>query len=196
MSLTFEEAELAEARRVNRLLASAPRLPLRTQWDVAIINGALTLSQALPDSSLKRAHIAVEDRRVVAGGRDAMVRILRPQGACRGVYVDIHGGAWVLGNARMDDRINAQLVETCHVAVVSVDYRLALKNPVRTVLDDCETAALWVLENLEDEFGDGPPRRSGCAARGWRTGSPASSCFTAATTSGERRACGLRARTP
>jgi len=152
MALTFEEVELAEARRVNRLLASAPRLPLRSSWDVAMINGALTLSQALPASNLKRAGIAVEDRRVEADGRDAMVRILRPPGPCRGVYIDIHGGAWVLGNARMDDRINALLVETCDVAVVSVDYRLALKNPVHTVLDDCETAALWVLENLQNEF--------------------------------------------
>ena len=153
MSLTFEEIELAEARRVNRLLASTPRMPLRTPWDVAMINGALTLSQALQTPDFKRAGIQVEERRVEADGRDAMVRILRPKGPCRGVHIDIHGGAWVLGSARMDDRLNAQLVETCGLAVVSVDYRLALKNPVHTVLDDCETAALWVLENLKEEFG-------------------------------------------
>ena len=153
MSLTFEENELNEARRVNRLLASAPRVPLRTPWDVAVINGALSLSHALPAGNLKRHGIVVEDRRVEAGGRDAMVRILRPAGPCRGVHIDIHGGAWVLGSARMDDRLNAELVETCGLAVVSVDYRLALKNPVHTVLDDCETAALWVLDNLKSEFG-------------------------------------------
>jgi acetyl esterase/lipase len=118
-----------------------------------MVNGALTLSQALQTPDFKRAGILVEERRVEAGGRDAMVRILRPKGPCRGVHIDIHGGAWVLGSARMDDRLNLQLVETCGLAVVSVDYRLALKNPVHTVLDDCETAALWVLENLKSEFG-------------------------------------------
>ena len=153
MALTFEPDEVAEARRVNRLLATTPRLPLRTEWDVAFINGALSLSHALPGPDFQRSGLTVENRRVEAGGRDALVRIVRPQGPCRGVHVDIHGGAWVLGSARMDDRLNALMAETCGVAVVSVDYRLALKNPVHAVLDDCETAALWVLENLEAEFG-------------------------------------------
>jgi len=153
MSLTFEDVELIEARRVNRLLSSTPRVPLRTPWDVAMVNGAITLSQALQTPDFKKAGIKVEERRVEANGRDAMVRILRPKGECRGVHIDIHGGAWVLGSARMDDRLNAQLVETCGLAVVSVDYRLALKNPVHTVLDDCEAAALWVLANLKSEFG-------------------------------------------
>jgi acetyl esterase/lipase len=153
MGLTFEPEEILEARRVNRLLATTPRMALRSEWDVAVINGALSLSQALPGPAFKQAGLAVENRRVEAGGRDALVRIVRPQGPCRGVYIDIHGGAWVLGSARMDDRLNAQLAQTCGVAVVSVDYRLALKNPVHAVLDDCETAALWVLENLQAEFG-------------------------------------------
>lgn len=153
MSLTFEAAELGEARRVNRLLAASPRMTLRTPWDVAVINSVLSLSQALPAANFKRIGITVQDRRVEADGRDVAVRILRPEGPCRGVYIQIHGGAWVLGSARMDDRLNAQMVETAGVAVVSVDYRLALKNPVHAVLDDCETAALWVLANLRSEFG-------------------------------------------
>jgi acetyl esterase/lipase len=153
MSLMFEETEIAEARRVNRLLASTPRLPLRTAWDVAVLNGALRLSQALPSPNLRRVGITVEDRRIEAGGRQAMVRILKPVGPCQGAFLDIHGGAWVLGNARMDDALNAEIVKTCNVAVVSVDYRINLENAVRAALDDCETAAAWVLANMEAEFG-------------------------------------------
>jgi acetyl esterase/lipase len=152
MALTFENAELVEARRVNRLLAASPRMTLRTPWDVAVINGVISLSQALPAANFKRAGIKAEDRRVEADGRDVAVRILRPDGPCRGVYIHIHGGAWVLGNARMDDRLSVQMIQTCGMAVVSVDYRLAMKNPVHAVLDDCETAALWVLANLRTEF--------------------------------------------
>ena len=155
MSLRFEEAEILEQRRVNRLLASTPRMPLRTAWDVAVLNGALRLSQALPSPNLRRIGVAVEQRRVAALGREAVVRILRPVGECRGVYLDIHGGAWVLGNARMDDAINAEIVRTCGLAVVSVDYRLVLGNAVLAALDDCEAAAVWALENLEAEFGGG-----------------------------------------
>ena len=104
MSLTFEENELNEARRVNRLLASAPRVPLRTPWDVAVINGALSLSHALPAGNLKRHGVLVEDRRVEAGGRDAMVRILRPAGpaaACTSTSMAAPGcsaaRAWTTG---------------------------------------------------------------------------------------------------
>jgi len=153
MTLRFDTTELEEAKRVNRLLATTPRMPLRTAWDVAVLNGALRLSQALPGPNLKRLGITVEERRVEALGREAMVRILRPVGACRGVYLDIHGGAWVLGNARMDDALNADIVKTCGVAVVSVDYRIALENAVLAALDDCETAAAWTLEVMESEFG-------------------------------------------
>lgn len=153
MTLRFEEAEVMEARRLNRLLASTPRMPLRTPWDVAVLNGALRLSQALPSPNLRRVGIEIEERRVEALGREAMVRILRPIGRCRGVYIDIHGGAWVLGNARMDDALNAEIVKTCGVAVVSVDYRVTLRDAVTNALDDCEAATAWALENLESEFG-------------------------------------------
>lgn len=153
MTLRFEPDEVMEARRVNRLLASTPRMPLRTAWDVAVLNGALRLSQALPSPNFRRAGITVEERKVQALGREAAVRILKPVGPCRGVYVDIHGGAWVLGNARMDDGLNAEIVKTCGVAVVSVDYRVTLREAVTNALDDCEAATAWVLENMAEEFG-------------------------------------------
>ncbi len=153
MTLKFEESELAEARRVNRLLAATPRMPLQTAWDVAVLNGALKLSQALPSPNFRRAGVTLEVRKVEALGRSAEVRILRPAGPCRGVYIDVHGGAWVLGNARMDDALNVEIARTCGVAVVSVDYRVLLNNAVMAALDDCETATAWALEAMATEFG-------------------------------------------
>ena len=153
MTLRFEEDELMEARRVNRLLAATPRMPLQTAWDVAVMNGALKLSQALPPPNFRRAGVTLETRKVEALGRAADVRILRPVGPCRGVYLDIHGGAWVLGNARMDDALNVEIARDCGVAVVSIDYRVVLNNAVMAALDDCETATAWVLETMQAEFG-------------------------------------------
>jgi acetyl esterase/lipase len=144
---------LAEARRVNRLLASTPRMPLRTAWDVAVLNGALRLSQALPSPNFRCAGVTLEERKVQALGREVGVRIIRPAGSCRGVYLDIHGGAWVLGNARMDDGLNVEIAKTCGVAVVSVDYRIVLENAVLAALDDCEAATVWALETMRAEFG-------------------------------------------
>ncbi len=78
------------------------------------------------------------------------VRILRPVGKPKGVVLDIHGGGWVIGNAQMDDDLNLGMVNACDVAVVSVDYRLAVDTPVEGLMEDCLAAARWLL--CEDEF--------------------------------------------
>jgi acetyl esterase/lipase len=151
LAFEFCEEDLAEARRMNRLLARIPRLQLLTPWDVAIFNGAIWLSQLIPAPI--KPEVLVEGATIESDGHTARVRILRPDGPCKGVYLDIHGGAWVLGNARMDDKLNAEIVRDCGFAVVSVDYRLATKNVMQTVLEDCEAAASWLLDNARAEFG-------------------------------------------
>jgi acetyl esterase/lipase len=65
----------------------------------------------------------------------------------RGIHVHIHGGGWTIGDARMNDELNAALAAEAGLAVVSVDYRLIPNAPFAAVLDDCETAARWVLES-------------------------------------------------
>ncbi|MDN5398503.1 MAG: alpha/beta hydrolase, partial [Pseudomonas sp.] len=81
------------------------------------------------------------------------LRILRPAGPPRGVVLDIHGGGWVIGNAQMDDDLNLGMVNACDVAVVSVDYRLAVDTPIEGLLDDCLTAARWLLADCPEFAG-------------------------------------------
>jgi acetyl esterase len=96
--------------------------------------------------------ITPEDRVVRAGGAAVPVRIFRPEGDARAVYLDIHGGGFYLGSASMGDIRNARCAETLHVAVVSVEYRLAPEHPWPAGPDDCETAAHWLLDHASDEF--------------------------------------------
>jgi acetyl esterase/lipase len=70
-----------------------------------------------------------------------------------GVLFHIHGGAWMAGSPEMMDQLHEIIVDTCNVAVVSVDYRLAPEFPYPAGPDDCETAACWLLEHGVDEFG-------------------------------------------
>src|SRR5438067_3565527 len=70
-----------------------------------------------------------------------------------GVLLHIHGGAWMAGSPEMMDLLHEIIVETCHVAVVSVDYRLAPEHPYPAGPDDCEAAARWLLQNGRREFG-------------------------------------------
>jgi acetyl esterase len=70
-----------------------------------------------------------------------------------GVLFHIHGGAWMAGSPEMMDQLHEILVDQCHLAVVSVDYRLAPEHPYPAGSDDCETAACWLLEHAANEFG-------------------------------------------
>ena len=68
-------------------------------------------------------------------------------GQPRGVYLHIHGGGWVIGGADMQDTMLLALADHAQVAVVSVHYRLAPEHRYPAAPDDCETAALWLVEH-------------------------------------------------
>ena len=72
-----------------------------------------------------------------------------------GAYLWIHGGGWVLGSADSNDPRLESLSNAMNLAVLSVEYRLAPEFPYPAGPDDCETAALWLAENAETEFGTG-----------------------------------------
>jgi acetyl esterase len=89
-----------------------------------------------------------------AGGRQVPVRVTNPRsGSPPGIFLEIHGGGFYMSSAARSDFRNRQLADAAGVAVVSVDYRLAPENPWPAGPDDCETAALWLLEEAEPRFG-------------------------------------------
>jgi acetyl esterase len=83
---------------------------------------------------------------------DVPVRIFVPE-KVNGVYLQIHGGGWVLGRAHHADIRNWHIARHCSLAVVSVDYRLAPEHPYPAGPNDCEDAAAWLVENAKSEFG-------------------------------------------
>jgi acetyl esterase len=80
------------------------------------------------------------------------VRTIVPE-APRGAYLHFHGGGWTLGAAHFMDVPNLRLARACGLAVVSVDYRLAPEHPYPAGPDDCEAAALWLVEHARRELG-------------------------------------------
>ncbi|WDU63902.1 alpha/beta hydrolase fold domain-containing protein [Pseudomonas poae] len=134
------EPELAQMRRFNQKLAWLPRFKIRNRVTPRLIQALLRVSQ-----TLKKAPEA--ERKIVG---NVPVRILRPSGTPKGVVLGIHGGGWVIGNAQMDDDLNLGMVNACDVAVVSVDYRLAVDTPIEGLMADCLAAARWLLS--ADEF--------------------------------------------
>ena len=93
-----------------------------------------------------------QDRVVRGRSGDVPVRVFVPD-QVKGVYLHIHGGGFVLMRAYYFDEALAEIAKRCHVAVVSVDYRLAPEDPYPAAPDDCETVAVWLAEKAGSEFG-------------------------------------------
>ncbi|MFC0407597.1 alpha/beta hydrolase [Roseomonas elaeocarpi] len=142
----FDAEDLSDLRAMNARLDRFPRFRVRGQWEADLIQALLRGSQLLSSLRYPRGRIVAENRMVRWRDRSARVRIIRPSGACQGLYLDIHGGAWAVGNAEMDDPVNAAIARDCGLATVSIDYRLAGRHPLEEVFRDCETAAGWALD--------------------------------------------------
>ncbi len=91
---------------------------------------------------------AVEDR--AADG--VPVRIYRPveQSEPMRALVYFHGGGYVVGSIETHDGTARALAKRTPCIVVSVDYRLAPEHRYPAALDDCWTAASWVLKNAAE----------------------------------------------
>jgi acetyl esterase/lipase len=90
---------------------------------------------------------------VPSRGGGLRLRMLRPDREPIGVYLHIHGGGWTIGGCdEQDPRLEA-LAQATGLCAVSVEYRLAPEHPYPAALDDCEDAALWLLERGASEIG-------------------------------------------
>ncbi|WP_373987196.1 alpha/beta hydrolase [Duganella sp. BuS-21] len=138
------------------MLGWAPRFKINNRVVPLLIQSLLQLSQFGGDGKLARAGIRVEQRTAQADGLSVPVRILRGARPPRGVILDFHGGGWAIGNAKMNDQLNADLIAACDVVVVSVDYRLASNTPLAAIMDDCLAAARWLLDGALDDCNDLP----------------------------------------
>jgi acetyl esterase/lipase len=91
--------------------------------------------------------VEVEDRRIDAGA----VRIYRPiHPRSRAVVLWIHGGGFLIGSARLDDRRCLRYAAELGAVVVSVEYRLAPEHPFPAALDDCLAAWSWLQASAAD----------------------------------------------
>ena len=155
-ALVFEPGALEQMRSFNRKLAWGPRFKISNRVMPFVIQSLLRLSQFVPDVRTIRSGVRISRLTAQADGLRVPVRVLRGNRPPRAVILDFHGGGWAIGNAQMNDPLNAELIAACDVAVVSVDYRLATNTPLAAIMDDCLAAARWLLEGGLPEY-DGLP---------------------------------------
>lgn len=146
----FTKNELEQARRINRQLRWAPRFRAPTRLGRMMIQTMLG-AQAFMPNGVKG--VTTSTRRIDWQGHSVSIRILRPAGKPRGIYVDYHGGGWAIGTAAMDDRVNARIAGDCGLVVVSVDYTTLPDIDLPGMIAQCAAAADWAFEHAQSEFG-------------------------------------------
>jgi acetyl esterase len=99
---------------------------------------------------------SVVDRRVPGPAGEIPVRIYTPPGTGPfPVYVNLHGGGWVIGDLETSDAACRDICRTAACIVVSVDYRLAPEHPFPAAVEDSYAATEWVASHMAEIGGNG-----------------------------------------
>nr|WP_235533260.1 alpha/beta hydrolase [Paenibacillus sp. Leaf72] len=83
---------------------------------------------------------------------DTRVLVYTPESALSDslpVYINMHGGGFILGKAEMDDPWCRLIAHRAGCVVINVDYRLAPEHRFPTAVHECYDVAKWVHEHPE-----------------------------------------------
>ena len=148
----FSDAAIApETRRFNEELEAR----LATMPSILDVPPALVRAARAEGRSILGPVVRLPDgeHRAIDGPAGPVpLRIFRPMRS-KGAFLHIHGGGWTLGAHDQQDVLLHVIAKTTGLTAVSVGYRLAPEDPYPAGPDDCEAAALWVVEHAVREFG-------------------------------------------
>jgi acetyl esterase len=152
ISVGVDEAALAETRAFNQEVAHRlAQMPEAHTLPPEVVRQARRDGFSIfpPLEFLPQA----KELMVPTRGGEIRLRILAPDAEATGIYLHIHGGGWVLGQCDEQDVRLWSLAEATGLCAASVGYRLAPEHPYPAAPDDCEDAALWLLEHGPRELG-------------------------------------------
>jgi len=131
---------------ISSLLTNAPpshEIPFDILQEIRRNGGGLFPYQSFSDQA--------ENRTVEYNSRKVPVRVFNFANP-KFIYLHIHGGGHCIGAADMQDQSLEKISRNLSCVVISIEYRLAPDNPYPAAPDDCETVALWLVENSKKEF--------------------------------------------
>lgn len=144
-NLGLEPSDLRSARRFNSVLAAMPRFHTSRRWNARLINTMLKLHRTLPP--LRRWSSRVSSMPIP--GSSASIRLMHPGNRPSAMLLHFHGGAWVMGSARLEDRLAARIASDCGLLVAAVEFPNAIDDGLDLTLKECLATAHWVIENLQ-----------------------------------------------
>jgi acetyl esterase/lipase len=144
----FERSEIARAHRLNRILAHLPRYHTGRRLNARLLNALIGIGQKFaPSFPAKDISLSALQITVPSGKRE--IRLLLPSAATSAILLHFHGGAWVLGNARLDDRWNGAIASKAGVTVAAADFHLATDDHLDRTIDDAVAVTEWILDHLD-----------------------------------------------
>lgn len=145
----FDDAAIpAETRAVNAMIVELTK-DMPNWWDVGAPR--VRAARARGEGPFPAVEKSPRARTVeIAGpGGPIALRVIAPERP-RGVYLHFHGGGWVLGASDQQDRLLERIADATGLAAASVEYRLAPEHPYPAGPDDCEAAAVWVMDHARE----------------------------------------------
>ena len=133
--------------QVERLLATVPSI---LDLPAAALREARAAGKSFLGPIVRSPNAS--DRVIDSPAGPLPLRVLATPNAT-GVLLHIHGGGWAVGAHDLQDPTLEAIAKRTGLAAVSVGYRLAPEHPYPAAPDDCEVAALWLLEHARREFG-------------------------------------------
>lgn len=101
-------------------------------------------------ASLPPTDVTIEEMTIAGADCEIPVVIYQPPGAApRGGLLWLHGGGYIVGEARDDARC-IEIAEFVGCTVVSVDYRLAPESTYRESIADSFAALNWMVDKAGD----------------------------------------------
>ena len=147
------EQHIEEARLFNQQAANyMPPMSFESAEDIVRMREFMDAPDSPFSVLMGEPVLPVSEMSIPGPAGPIPARVLRPD-EVRAVCLDIHGGAWMIGSPRMDDVENDELARSCGVATVSIDYRMAPEHRLTDSMDDCEAAAVWLMEHARSDFG-------------------------------------------
>lgn len=147
---TFHPDAICEDTRSRNAALAARMAATQLAADLPLLRAQFARGEGPIPAS--RPSLNARTSRVTCHGGEVDLRIVAPPSP-QGVYLHVHGGAWMLGtNAMWDDQFE-RIAERANLATVSVGYRLAPEHPYPAAVDDCERAARWLIANAKEAFG-------------------------------------------
>lgn len=137
--------DLASARQINAILRMLPRFHTDRRWNARLVNNLLRWHGTMPDLRRQRSKVSVTS----IPGTSSSIRLTHPTSHPRALLLHFHGGAWVMGSARLEDRMAAMIAKDTGLIVAAVDFPNAFDDDLDRTLRDCIAVASWAVENLE-----------------------------------------------